>query len=312
MSPRHPLTAVQRLVLEHLLDCELRGAIPTYRELADHFQWKAVATARDHLRALAGKGLVLSSAGRARGLRVTPAGKAMVQAGAVATPARGPGADPVDGLAKDLLGLLGPHLTRKRFKAGACLWREGDPAQRCIIIDQGRIMAFRQLPSGRTVPTCLRGPGEIVGFPPLFDGAGYPTTVQALEDLEARVLERAELLRAVQDGPTALLMFRLFANRLREVFKVVDQVSHRSAAPRVASALLAFAWDHSAGGGPTLVHLPLASSALATALGLAPETFSRTISQMVADGTLHRLSPRRYQVLDLTRLRRQAEASDWT
>jgi len=44
---------------------------------------------------------------------------------------------------------------------------------------------------------------------------------------------------------------------------------------------------------------------------LAPETFSRAISQMIGEGILHRLSLRRYQVLDLARLREQAEASDW-
>ncbi len=306
-----PLTSIQRLVLEHLLACELQGIFPTYRELAAHFGWKAVATARDHLRALAGKGYVLPSAGRSRSLRVTPEGKAIFQTEAGAAHARGPGANPVEGLAADLLGLLGPYLTRKHFKAGTCLWHEGDPAQRCIVIDHGRIMAFRHLPSGRTVPTCLRGPGEIVGFPPLFDAAGYPTTVQVLEDLEARVLERADLLHAVQDGPTALLMFKLFANRLREVFKVVDHVSHRSAVPRVASALLALIGEKSVKGGFALVSLPLASGTLATALGLAPETFSRAISQMIAEGVLHRLSLRRYQVLDPGRLREHAGASDW-
>ncbi len=150
-----------------------------------------------------------------------------------------------------------------------------------------------------------------MGFPPLFDAAGYPTTVQVLEDLEARVLERTDLLQAVQDGPTALFMFKLFANRLREVFKVVDQVSHRSAVPRVASALLSLVGEKPAKNSLTLVNLPVASGTLATALGLAPETFSRAITQMIAEGILHRLSLRRYQVLDPARLRAQAEASDW-
>ena len=310
MVPHPPLTSAQRLVLEYLLGCELQGVYPTYRELAAHFGWKAVATARDHLRALSDKGYVLLSEGRSGASRVTPQGRAQVQVEAGPGLARGPGGNPVDGLAQDLLGLLGPYLTRKRFKAGTCLWHEGDPALRCIVIDQGRIMAFRQLPSGRTVPTCLRGPGEIVGFPPLFDAAGYPTTVQVLEDLEARVLERADLLHAVQDGPTALLMFKLFTNRLREVFKVVDQVSHRSATPRVASALVALVGEKPLKGRLLLVNLPLASSALATALGLAPETFSRAISQMIAEGILHRLSLRRYQILDPDRLWAQANAAD--
>jgi CRP-like cAMP-binding protein len=106
-------------------------------------------------------------------------------------------------------------------------------------------------------------------------------------------------------------MFKLFANRLREVFKVVDQVSHRSAVPRVASALLSLVGEKPAKNSLTLVNLPVASGTLATALGLAPETFSRAITQMIAEGILHRLSLRRYQVLDPARLRAQAEASDW-
>jgi CRP-like cAMP-binding protein len=199
---------------------------------------------------------------------------------------------------------------RKRFKAGTTLWRGGDPAQRCLVIDHGRIMASRQLASGRSVPTCLRGPGEIVGFPPLFDGSGYPTTVKALEDLDARVLERADLLRAVQDGPIALLMFKLFSNRLREVFRLVDQLSQRSALPRVASPLLALLQDQPAKGEFTFVTLPLAVGTLAMALGLAPETLSRVISQLTAEGVLHRLSVRRYQVLDLERLRALAQEAD--
>ncbi|BDU71499.1 Crp/Fnr family transcriptional regulator [Mesoterricola silvestris] len=221
-----------------------------------------------------------------------------------------PKANPVDALAQDLVGLLAPYLKKKRFKAGTYLWHGGDPARRCIVIDRGRIMASRQLPSGRSVPTCLRGPGEIVGFPPLFDGSGYPTTVKALEDLEVRVLERSDLLRAVQDGPVALLMFKLFANRLREVFKVVDQLSQRSAIPRVAAALLALVQDRPAKDGFTFVTLPLAAGTLAKALGIAPETLSRAIGQMIAEGVLHRLSVRKYQVLDLDRLRTQAQEDE--
>jgi CRP/FNR family cyclic AMP-dependent transcriptional regulator len=225
--------------------------------------------------------------------------------------ASGVESNPVDGLAKDLVLLLAPYLKKKRFKEGTCLWQGGDPAERCIVIDRGRIMASRRLPSGRTIPTCLRGPGEIVGFPPLFDGSGYPTTVQALEDLEVRVLERSDLLKAVQDRPIAILMFKLFTNRLREVFKVVDQLSQRGAIPRVASTLLALIKEGSTKAEFTFVTLPLASGTLAKALGIAPETLSRAISQLILEGILHRLSVRRYQVLDLDRLKTHAQEPDW-
>ncbi len=306
-----PLTDIQRTLLNHLLDCEKRGVFPTYREVAEHFGWKAVATARDHLRALSDKGFIAPSEGRSRNLRPTVQAKVLIQSESEPGSPGGPGPNPVEGLAQDLVGLLAPFLKKRRFKQGTILWQGGNPAERCIVIDRGRIMASRRLPSGRSVPTCMRGPGEIVGFPPLFDGSGYPTTVEALEDLEARVLERSDLLKAVQDGPIAILMFKLFANRLREVFKVVDQLSQRGAIPRVASTLLALVKEGPTKAEFTFVTLPLASATLAKALGIAPETLSRAISQLISEGILHRLSVRRYQVLDLDRLKAHAQEPDW-
>jgi DNA-binding IclR family transcriptional regulator len=59
------------------------------------------------------------------------------------------------------------------------------------------------------------------------------------------------------------------------------------------------------------VSLPLAAGTLANALGLAPETFSRAITQLITEGILHRLSLRRFQVLDVARLQVHAGAADW-
>ena len=84
----------------------------------------------------------------------------------------------------------------------------------------------------------------------------------------------------------------------------------RARLPRVASAILALVHGRPRPDKFVLVTLPLASGTLAAALGLAPETFSRSISHMVAEGVLHRLSPRRYQVLDLRRLTLLAQSPD--
>ena len=146
MPSLRPLTAIQREVLDHLAACELRAAHPTYRELAAHFGWKAVATARDHLQALSIKGFVSLSGGPSRNLRLTPQARALLRPAPLA--GEGPKANPMDALAQDLVGLLAPYLKKKQFKAGTYLWHGGDPARRCIVIDHGRIMASRHLPSG--------------------------------------------------------------------------------------------------------------------------------------------------------------------
>jgi DNA-binding IclR family transcriptional regulator len=61
-------------------------------------------------------------------------------------------------------------------------------------------------------------------------------------------------------------------------------------------------------GGPSdplaIIELPVRSSELAAAIGVAPETFSRAVTKLVSSGILHRLGPRRFQVLDAEALSR--------
>lgn len=65
------LTNIQREVLELLRrHADLGDAPPSYRDLCKEFGWSSTGTARDHLRALARKGYIELSGGRARLVRL--------------------------------------------------------------------------------------------------------------------------------------------------------------------------------------------------------------------------------------------------
>lgn len=65
------LTPIQRKVLESFRRrADLGDAPPTYRDLCREFGWASTGTARDHLRALARKGFLELSGGRARLVRL--------------------------------------------------------------------------------------------------------------------------------------------------------------------------------------------------------------------------------------------------
>ena len=65
------LTPIQRRVFESLLGRADRGeAPPSYRDLCKEYGWASTASARDHLRALARKGYIELSGGRARLTRI--------------------------------------------------------------------------------------------------------------------------------------------------------------------------------------------------------------------------------------------------
>ena len=77
--------------------------------------------------------------------------------------------------------------------------------------------------------------------------------------------------------------------------------------PRVAAALWSLVPEGAAAGPLAVVELPVPASEL-SALGIAPESFSRAVTKLVSLRVLHRLGPRRFQVLDPRGLRSVAGA----
>jgi hypothetical protein len=136
--------------------------------LAEAFGWKAMATVRDHVTALKAKGLVTLTPQQARSLRLTEMGRAEVEAVLSRRPPLRGTAQPetLSATVQEIMELLAPWPQPRNYAKGTLLWREGNPADRLLIVDAGRLRAFRQLADGRTATIRQFGPGEILGFAP--------------------------------------------------------------------------------------------------------------------------------------------------
>jgi len=298
-------TSSQQRLLQFLRRREQQGHPPTYREIAAELGWKAVATARDHVRALARLGLVVPSR-QARGLRLAAGGRrSAVRAEARRGWSGAPPAAPAPSEAiGEALAALRPYLRRRRFRAGAVLWQEGEVAAIVVALERGRVGIYRTLANGTEVTLFMLGPGEVFGFLPFLDGGPYPASARAIDPVEALVMSRAELLEALRSAPQlALPLFGFLGRRLREAFAQIERLSTRGALPRVAAALAALLPERVAPAGLTVITLPLAAGEFARAMGLTPESLSRAITRLVATRVVHRLGSRRLQVLDPAALR---------
>jgi CRP-like cAMP-binding protein len=90
----------------------------------------------------------------------------------------------------------------------------------------------------------------------------------------------------------------------------IESLSSPGVLPRVASALTALLPDgREGGGGAGIIRLPVAGGELAAAIGVTPETLSRSITKLVRARILHRLGRGRFQVLDLETLRQAAQGA---
>jgi CRP-like cAMP-binding protein len=208
--------------------------------------------------------------------------------------------------------LLASHLRRRKFSAGSLLWREGETSGLLVSLQTGRVKIYRLLPTGRAVTVFIFGPGDVFGFLPFLDGEPYPAYAQALEDTQAQVMSRDELLSAVRADPqVAVTLIALVGRRLREAMQRIESLSSPGVLPRVAASLIALLPDAGVHvGDASIIRLPVSGGEFAAALGITPETLSRSLSKLVSARVLHRLGPGRFQVLEPETLRRAAQSVD--
>jgi CRP-like cAMP-binding protein len=210
-------------------------------------------------------------------------------------------------LAREVRALLAPYAHRRTFETGTLLWREGDDSGILVALESGRVKIFRTLPSGSTVTIYLFGPGDVFGFMPFLDGQPYPASAQALEEAAGLVVSRTDLRAAFERDPqVALALVKLLATRLREAFERIERSSVPDVLPRAAAALASLLPEGRPVDALAIVELPVRARELAAAIGIVPESLSRAITRLVKAGVLHRLGPRKFQVLDATALRRAA------
>jgi CRP-like cAMP-binding protein len=213
----------------------------------------------------------------------------------------------LDATAQQAREILRPLSQRRSFVPGSLLWREGDTSGMLVSLEYGRVKIYRVLRNGRAVTIYLFGPGDVFGFMPFLDGGPYPATAQALDKVEALVTPRSVLLEAFRTNPQlAVALIGLLARRLRQAFDRIERDSVPDVLPRVATALWSLVPDLAAAGPLAVVELPVRASELSAALGIAPESFSRAVTKLVSLRVLHRLGPRRFQILDPSGLRSAA------
>ncbi len=215
-----------------------------------------------------------------------------------------------EGIGTQLRQLLGAHMHVRHFSKGQLLWREGETSGLLVSLRVGRVKAYKRLPNARSVTLFIFGPGDVFGFLPFFDGGPYPAYTQAMDAVEADVMPRSVFQQVLAAEPAlAVQLITILGRRLREALDLVQSVSTPGARSRLAGALLALLREGSVPGVQPCVQLPVSAHEFADALGMAPETLSRAVSELAAAGLVRRAGAGRLEILDMPALERAARST---
>ncbi|MGE5545551.1 MAG: cyclic nucleotide-binding domain-containing protein [Solirubrobacterales bacterium] len=99
----------------------------------------------------------------------------------------------------------GDQTSRKRFKAGTLIFREGDEGNEAYVVETGDVAIFKELDGRRTVLGHL-GPHGIFGEMALIDGAPRMASAEATQDTVCLVIPKPALTAQISRTPDLVIL----------------------------------------------------------------------------------------------------------
>ena len=96
--------------------------------------------------------------------------------------------------------------SKKSFKRGETIMRQGEPGQSAYIIEKGRVEILITTPMGKEQLVGTRGAGTMIGEMALIDAAPRTATIKALEDCRLLEITKADFARRLENADPVLRM----------------------------------------------------------------------------------------------------------
>ena len=142
----------------------------------------------------------------------------------------------LDGTERGALLELGTH---RGFPRGSVLMYEGEPGERVMILEEGRVKVARIEPGGHETMLSIRDPGDVIGEMSLIDELPRLATVTALEPVRALVVASSVFRRHLERAPrVAVALLEVEMRRLRETTLKRSQFAASDTIGRLAGRIV--------------------------------------------------------------------------
>jgi len=206
----------------------------------------------------------------------------------------------LSGLEPEHLATLAGIAVPKRILKKAVLFREGEEAKGFYLLVSGKVKLSKISPSGKEQILHFVQKGQSFAEAALYMNKTYPATAEAIDKSDLFYIPREAFSQAMSSDPgLAMNLVAHLARYLQILTRKVEELSLMDATSRLAQHLLGKMEE-----GTGLVRLGAGKGQTASSLGMAVETFSRTLSKFKDEGLVKEASPGVLQVLDAEGLRR--------
>lgn len=192
-----------------------------------------------------------------------------------------------------------PYLREKKFRKNQVVFHEGEPGRYLYLIRTGQVKVYKLSEEGKEKILRVFGPGDFFAELPLLDGGNYPASAEVLSTAILLSLSRENFLSVISKYPSITgKIYKIVGKRLRHFTTMVTDLTLKDASRRLAGFLL-----EKASGQVHLSQdqvrfpLELTHQEIASLIGTARETVSRSLKQLQSDGIIE-IKDRYVTVLD--------------
>jgi CRP/FNR family transcriptional regulator, dissimilatory nitrate respiration regulator len=183
----------------------------------------------------------------------------------------------------------------RTYGRGEAVFTEGEAADGFYVAVKGRVKVYKLSQEGKEQILHIIESGEPFGEVAVFAGSDFPAHAEAIDNLEALFIPRSSFIALIEKDPSlSMNMLALLSRRLKQFAGLVENLSLREVPQRLATFLL---YLGKAEEGGTSVTLTITKGQLASLLGTIPETLSRILQRMAAQGLI-RVKGREILILD--------------
>ncbi|MDR3580954.1 MAG: Crp/Fnr family transcriptional regulator [Oryzomonas sp.] len=212
------------------------------------------------------------------------------------------------GLKDDDLADVAAITVRRKFRKGESLFSEGDEATGFYLLISGSIKLCRLSHDGREKVLHFVQPRETFAEAAFFGDGRYPAEARALAAGEALYLPKEGFLELMAGNPNfALNLVVSLSLMLRQFARQIQELSFADVTSRLASFLVRLSSEKSSSyGGITYIDLGVRKGELASRLGTASETISRTLRKLKDEGIIE-VQGSRVVILQMEKLQKLSE-----
>lgn len=189
----------------------------------------------------------------------------------------------------------------RTYGAGATIYTEGEPADTCFIVQEGRVRLVKRIRSVERSLTVLR-PGDLFGEDALLEKSARAATAVSLTEVTVLALDRQTFgVLLSGNAEVASRLVEQLVRRLRDAEEQLENAILRDHPSRVVNTLVRLAGVQEASQeGYVLQISPLE---LSSRVGLDVDAVKRAVQQL-RDGGYLRIVDERIVLPDLEALRR--------